>query len=180
MNRFELASAIYEASHLEGEFLLSSGLKSEHYFDKYRFEGDPEIMRSLLPLMTSLIPHDTEALAGIEVGGIPLSTGLSIYTQLPQVIVRHAPKEYGTRRRVEGPDIKGKKVLIVEDVVTTGRAIAESAGVLREMEAGVEYAVCAVDRSDGDLRILRAKSVLLKSAFNMQELQENHERYKRR
>ncbi|MGA1415291.1 MAG: orotate phosphoribosyltransferase, partial [Candidatus Kapaibacteriota bacterium] len=73
MNRNELASIIYETSHLTGEFLLRSGKISNEYFDKYLFEAKPEILTSIATFMKELIPSDCEVLAGLEMGGIPIA-----------------------------------------------------------------------------------------------------------
>jgi orotate phosphoribosyltransferase len=170
MNRHELAAAIYETSHLTGEFCLRSGAVSSHYFDKYRFEGDPRLLAAVVDALKDLIPTDTEVLAGLELGGVPLVTMLSHVTGLPSVFVRKAPKSYGTRRVAEGGDIADRRLLIVEDVVTSGGQVIESARALRGLSAHVSAAVCVVDRQAGGRDSLEADGIQLRSLFRMTEL----------
>src|ERR1700739_1881936 len=120
MTRAELATAIFKASYLRGEFKLRSGQMSNEYFDKYRFEAEPEILAEIAKKMTPLVPKGTELLAGLEMGGIPIATALSIASGIPACFVRKTAKEYGTRRLAEGRDIAKKKVCVIEDVITTG------------------------------------------------------------
>src|SRR5262245_64931159 len=146
MTRTELASAIRSRARLEGQFRLRSGLLATEYFDKYGFEGDPVVLKAIADELAVLIPESTELLAGLELGGVPLATALSLRTGLPVVFVRKQAKEYGTCRLAEGVDLDGRRVTVVEDVVTSGGQIVASTGDLRALGAVVERAVCAVDR----------------------------------
>lgn len=170
MNRRELATAIYRASHLTGEFYLRSGAVSSHYFDKYRFEGDPRLLAAVVHALKDLIPIDAEVLAGLELGGVPLVTMLSQVTGLPAIFVRKAPKSYGTQRLAEGGEIAGRRLLLVEDVVTSGGQVLESARALRGLSARVSAAVCVVDREAGGRELLEADGIQLHSLFRMNEL----------
>src|SRR5258708_2218703 len=105
MDRDALARAIYELAHLTGQFTLRSGAVSDEYFDKYLFEGDPELLRDIAEQLAALVPPDTDALAGLELGGVPIATALSNRTGLPTRFVRKAAKGYGTCRLAEGGDI---------------------------------------------------------------------------
>jgi orotate phosphoribosyltransferase len=69
-----LAAEIYKRAHLEGRFRLRSGASSTEYFDKYRFESDPLLLRQIAEQLCDLLPTDAEALAGLELGGIPIAT----------------------------------------------------------------------------------------------------------
>ena len=91
--------------------------------------------------MKELIPDGTEVLAGLEMGGIPIATALSLETGIPLVMVRKKAKEYGTCKIAEGLEFKGKKVCVVEDVVTTGGQIILSAKDLRENGAIVDRVI---------------------------------------
>src|ERR1700722_4267221 len=102
MTRMELAAAIFKSSYLRGDFKLRSGQKSNEYFDKYRFESEPEILAEIAKKMTPLVPKGTQVLAGLEMGGIPIATALSLESGLPAVFVRKKAKEYGTCRVAEG------------------------------------------------------------------------------
>jgi orotate phosphoribosyltransferase len=103
---------------LTGQFTLRSGRVASEYFDKYRFEGDPVLLDAIAEKMAGLVPSDTEVLAGLEMGGIPVVTALGRHTGLPCAFVRKQAKPYGTCRLAEGADVVGRRVLVVEDVVT--------------------------------------------------------------
>lgn len=146
----KLAKKIYEVSHLTGEFTLRSGQVSNEYFDKYQFECRPEILKKIAKAMKKMIPEGTEILAGLEMGGIPLATALSFETGLPTVLVRKAAKEYGTAKLAEGPSIEGKKLCLIEDVITTGGQVAESTEDLRKLGAKVDDVLCVIYRGQNE------------------------------
>ena len=172
MTKNELGKKVYEVSHLTGEFLLRSGKISNEYFDKYQFESRPEILTGLAEQMSDLLPEDFDVLAGLEVGGIPLATALSIFTGKPVVFVRKKAKEYGTCLLAEGADIKGKKVVIIEDVVTSGGQILLSTEDLRKAGADIKIALCAIDRESGGREALNDIGLELRPVFLMSELKE--------
>ncbi|WP_295656064.1 orotate phosphoribosyltransferase [uncultured Nocardioides sp.] len=142
-----LAPDIDACCRLQGEFTLRSGQVSSEYFDKYLFESDPALLDRVATAMVELLPADTELLGGLEMGGIPLVTVLSAKTGVPALFVRKRAKEYGTCKLAEGPDVAGRRITIVEDVVTTGGAVRDATRGLRERGATVEVVVCAIDRS---------------------------------
>ena len=149
----DLARRINAVSRLEGSFVLRSGLTATHYFDKYRFEASPDLLRRVAQRMLTLLPAGTEVLAGLELGGVPIATAMSLESGLPATFVRKAPKSYGTRRAVEGGDVAGRRVVIIEDVITTGGAVADAASLLRGEGAELIAIVCAIWRGDGALNI---------------------------
>jgi orotate phosphoribosyltransferase len=97
--------------------------------------------------MVQLLPPDTELLGGLELGGIPLATMVSAMTGRSALFVRKKAKEYGTCKLAEGPDVAGRRVTLVEDVITTGGAVRDATRALREAGAVVDVVVCAIDRS---------------------------------
>lgn len=148
MDRHELARKIYEVAHLTGTFKLRSGQVSHEYFDKYRFESQPLLLDAIAEHMKSLIPEGTEVLAGLEMGGIPVATALSLKTGLPVVFVRKKAKDYGTCQVAEGLQVSGKKVCIIEDIITTGGQVILSTQDLRSFGAHVEHVLCVIHRGD--------------------------------
>lgn len=174
MNKKELAKAIYDVSHITGVFKLRSGIESNEYFDKYRFESDPKILQCIAKQMVSLVPKGIDYLAGLEMGGIPLATLISVETGIPAVFIRKVPKEYGTRQFVEGANVKGKRLLIIEDVVTSGGQIIISTKDLRNEGAIIEQAICVIDREAGGKDKLRESNIELNALFNMKDLKENN------
>ncbi|MFV0306913.1 MAG: orotate phosphoribosyltransferase [Desertimonas sp.] len=146
----DLARDIDAACRLSGEFTLRSGQVSHEYFDKYRFETDPSLLARVAAQMATLLPDDVDLLGGLEMGGIPLVTALSARTRLPALFVRKQAKTYGTCKLAEGPDVAGRRVTLIEDVITTGGAVRDATGALRAAGATVEVVVCAIDRSPAE------------------------------
>jgi orotate phosphoribosyltransferase len=165
-----LAKRVYDACHLTGSFLLRSGQTSSEYFDKYLFEADPALLLDVAEAMCDLLP-DCDVLAGMELGGIPIATMLSQLTGLPTVFVRKKAKEYGTCKQAEGPDVDGKRVVMVEDVVTSGGALLEAAPALRDLGATLGIVVCAIDREQGGAENLAASGLELRPALTRQMLE---------
>jgi len=172
VERDELARAIYERTHLTGEFRLRSGAVSNEYFDKYLFESDPALLHAIGEALAPLLPpHGTDAVAGLELGGVPLATILSLLTGLPALFVRKEAKTYGTCRLAEGGDVDGKRVTVIEDVVTSGGQVVTSCGDLRDRGAIVEHAVCVIDRESGGQKNLAEIDVELRALYTMSELE---------
>ena len=167
-----LSAKIREVAHLSGSFTLRSGRKASEYFDKYKFEAKPGILSEVAKHMVDLIPPGTEVLAGLELGGIPIVTMLSYYSGLPVAFVRKTAKEYGTAKLAEGEEVSGKKVLIVEDVVTSGGQIILSTNDLRLLGADIEYALCVIDREEGGYEKLATNQIKLLSLFKKSDLNE--------
>src|SRR2546427_11009790 len=171
MGRTELALAIAKASRLRGEFSFRAGGVSTEFFDKYRFESDPALLRAITDSLVNLVPPATDALAGLELGGVPLATALSLRTGLPAVFVRKRPKEYGTCRLAEGGDIAGRRLLVVEDVVTSGGQVLASCEDLRRLGATVYHAICVSDRPDSGAEALRAAGIELRALLLKSDLE---------
>jgi orotate phosphoribosyltransferase len=166
-----LAARVFAASHLTGTFVLRSGRTADHYFDKYRFESDPVLLRDIVEELVPLVPPGTEGLAGLELGGVPLATMLSAVTGLPAYFVRKQAKKYGTEQLCEGGTVAGRRLAIVEDVVTTGGQIVLSAQDLRSAGAVVEHAVCVIDREGGGSDVVAAEGMTLHALFAMRDLE---------
>jgi orotate phosphoribosyltransferase len=170
MKRTELARAIFEVSNLTGEFRLRSGAVTNEYFDKYRFESDPRLLREIALALVPLIPPATEYLAGLELGGVPLATALSHASGVPALFVRKEPKAYGTCQLAEGAEVAGRRLLVVEDVVTSGGQILMSSRDLRARDADVIGAVCVIDRESGGSEKLAADGIPLTALYRISEL----------
>ena len=136
--------------------MLRSGQTASTYFDKYLFEAQPKILKPLAHWMSSLVGPNVDVIAGLELGGIPLATALSLETGLPTVFVRKQAKSYGTEKAIEGPDVRGKRVVVVEDVVSTGGAIIDSVQKLRFAGGQVDRVVCAIWRGTDQSQLQNA------------------------
>lgn len=144
----ELAGRVRRAALLEGDFVLSSGERSRFYVDKYLFSTEPELLWDLAGALSERTPGSIDRLAGVELGAVPLVVALSLRTGLPYVIVRRGIKEYGTARSVEGRLAEGERLVLVEDVVTTGAQALQAARGLVEAGCEVEKLLAVLDRRE--------------------------------
>jgi orotate phosphoribosyltransferase len=149
MTREELARRIAETAVLQGNFTLRSGRKSSYYIDKYLFLTRPEILTELGAMIASRLPPETTCVAGAELGGVPLVTAVSLASGLPSAYVRSSRKGYGTGKLLEGRLESGDKVVLVEDVATTGGQALEAAEAIRDAGAEVLRVIATVDRQEG-------------------------------
>ncbi|MEC7353217.1 MAG: orotate phosphoribosyltransferase, partial [Planctomycetota bacterium] len=129
--RKALAGEIAAVSVLRGQFTLRSGRTSSYYLDKYLFSTRPEILRQLGQLFAERIPSGTDRLAGAELGGIPLVSAASIESGIPCIFIRNSKKEYGTSKQLEGALERGDRVVLLEDVATTGGQALEAVEIIR-------------------------------------------------
>lgn len=170
LSRREVAQRIAETSVLRGTFTLRSGRTSTWYLDKYRFSTRPEILGALGRLFAERIPPGTARLAGAELGGIPLVAAASLASGLPSIFVRAKPKEYGTARRLEGQLDRGDRVVLLEDVATTGGQVLEAAEVLREAGAEIVLVLATIDRGEGARENVEAAGLRFEALFTAAEL----------
>ena len=169
----ELGAKLREHALLEGDFVLRSGRRSSYYLDKYRFETRPELLGPLGErLAAAAREHEPDAvrLAGPALGAVALAASASLASGLPFVIVRDSAKQYGTGNRLEGPFEQGEVVCLIEDVVTSGGALAEAVAALRDAGLVVRNAVCVVDREEGGADALARLGVRLRSLYRAGDL----------
>lgn len=161
----DLAARVREAALLEGDFVLSSGKRSPFYVDKYLFSTEPSLLREIAAELSETLPPGVDRLAGVELGAVPLVVATALQTGLPYVIVRKAAKEHGgsAGRAVEGVVEGGEKVVLLEDVVSTGTQAVRAARELVALGVEVVGVVAVLDRRDepgGDLDEFSFESLL--------------------
>lgn len=161
----DLAARVRDAALLEGDFVLSSGKRSNVYVDKYLFCTDPALLRDLGAELARTIPPGVDRLAGVELGAVPLVVAAALHTGLPYVIVRKAAKEHGgsAGRAYEGELEGGERVFVIEDVVTTGAQAVRAARELVGLGVEVAGVVAVLDRREepgGDLDGFSFQSLL--------------------
>jgi orotate phosphoribosyltransferase len=164
----ELGALLVDRALLEGDFVLRSGRRSSWYLDKYRFETEPAILRALGDALAAAVEEcepDAVRLAGPALGAVALAASAAMASGLPFIIVRGETKEYGTAKRIEGPFESGELVCLVEDVVTSGGALAEAVSAVRDEGLVVRNAVCVVDREEGGSDALARLGVRLRPLF---------------
>ena len=168
-----LGRELVRHAYLEGDFVLRSGKRSRYYLDKYRFETRPELLRPIGERIAAIVRDhagDAVRLAAPELGAVALAAAASLESGLPFLIVRKEAKDYGTANRLEGTYARGECVCLVEDVVTSGGALLESVGALRDVGLVVHTAVCVVDREEGGADVLARHAVRLRPLFRASEL----------
>jgi orotate phosphoribosyltransferase len=104
--------------------------------------------------MAPLIPSGANALAGLEMGGIPIVTMLSQVTGLPAAFIRKKPKSYGTRQYTEGASLMGRSFVLIEDVVSSGGALIDSLSMLKADGLWPVGILCVIDRETGGKQAL--------------------------
>ncbi len=167
----ELAEALRRTALLEGDFTLRSGRKSRYYLDKYLFETQPVLLRELAQRFAAFVSDQVDRIAGAELGGIALAAATALHTGKPFVIVRNSRKAgYGTGKLVEGQIRPGDRVLLVEDVATTGGQAIEACQALRAAGATVATVVVAIDRQEGARQAIEAAGLRFEALFTAGDL----------
>ncbi len=169
MDKQELARAIKDAAYLEGDFLLRSGKRSKYYLDKYLFETKPAILAEVGKLLAGHL-GSADRIGGAELGGIPLATAAALACGKPFVIIRQGKKDYGTSKMIEGTIEPGDRILLVEDVVTSGGQVLEAAETIRSAGATVEKVVAVLDRMEGAADKIRGAGLAFEALFTSEDL----------
>jgi len=170
MDLKQLGREIIVTSYKEGEFTLSSGRSSTYIFDKYAFETRPKLLDAIAECMEKMLNSDVSRIAGMELGGVPLATALSLKTGLPFIIVRKGKKGYGIDRSIEGDLITEDRVVIVEDIATTGAQALLVAKAVEEAGAKVSSILYVVDREEGAREGIESKGYKFEALFTKSEL----------
>lgn len=126
---------------------FKSGIVSPVYVDNRKLPYHPAAWHTVIESMTTLVQQvapETDIIAGVAVGGVPHSAALGYVLERPSVFVRKEAKEHGKGKRVEGGSVDGKRVLLVEDLVTTGSSSLSGVAALREEGAEVAHMLAIV------------------------------------
>ena len=166
----ELGRDLVNAAYLRGDFVLSSGLRSSFFFDKYLFETKPGILRRLSSFLAELLPTGTERIAAPELGGVAIGTAVSLETGLPFVIVKKQAREYAVQRAVEGELYARERVAIIEDILTTGAAALRAASQVKATDAHVVKIIGVLDREEGAIQRIAAAGIECETLFRRSEL----------
>ena len=170
MTNSQLIERIQQSAILHGNFTLRSGRTSRYYVDKYLFETQPDILRALGGRFAEYVDDDVDRVAGAELGGIPLVTATAMATGKPCVLIRNQKKDYGTAKQFEGKLEAGDRVVIVEDIVTSGGQIIEAANALSQAGATIVKLVAVVDRQEGGREAIEAAGYSFASLFTKTDL----------
>jgi orotate phosphoribosyltransferase len=163
-----LLAAMREHAYLEGDFVLRSGKRSSFYLDKFRFETRPELLEALGERLAAKIAEaepDAQRIACPVLGAVVLAASASLVSRLPFLIIRDEAKAYGTANRLEGAFEPGERVVLVEDVVTSGGAAADAVRAVRQAALECRTAICVIDREEGGADSLARLGVRLHPLF---------------
>lgn len=171
--RTRLAELVAELAVVHGRVTLSSGREADYYVDLRRatlhHEASPLIGRLLRELTAD---WDFDAVGGLTLGADPVATAIMHAPGRPidAFVVRKEAKKHGMQRRIEGPDIVGKRVLVVEDTTTTGNSPLTAVAALREAGAEVVGVATVVDRATGADDVIRAEGVDYRALLGLTDL----------
>lgn len=173
-----LLELLVKYAYVEGDFVLSSGAKSSYYINgkqvTLRAEGALVIGR----LLFELLPQDTDAVAGLTLGADPIVSAVSIVSAysnqpIPALIIRKEPKGHGTKAYIEGPNLTpGARVVVLEDVVTTGKSALQAVERLTACGYQVTQIIALVDREQGGAELYQSQGIEFKALFSIKEIQQ--------
>ena len=145
-----------------GDFTLASGKKSNYYIDIKKASTDPKTLKAIAKAATGMVAElDADAVGGVALGGVPLATAVSLESELPLVLIRKSEKGYGTGGRFVGEFHEGARILLLEDVTTSGGSVMDAIESLREAGAVVDSVITVVDRESGATESLGSMGVKL-------------------
>jgi orotate phosphoribosyltransferase len=151
----QLIRLLRDKAYREGDFVLSSGQHADFYIDAKQVTYDPEgatlVGRAVCQL---LLDHGVEAVGGLTLGADSIATAVAIAsyataTPIPAFVVRKEAKQHGLQKWIEGPDPSGRRVAIVDDVITTGGSVIQAIRRVQEIGCEVIVVVALVDREQG-------------------------------
>lgn len=173
--RNKLFMLLRERAFKRGRVVLASGKESDYYFDMKPAMLDPDGAGLMADLILQELQGVTaDAVGGLEMGAVPLIAPVAMRSPafgryLPGFFVRKAVKDHGTKKRVDGNDIAGKTVVILEDVTTTGGSAMDAVKVVEDAGAKVALVISILDRGEGAAELYAKAGVPFKSLFKAEE-----------
>lgn len=172
----EFATFLHQNGALKfGDFTLSSGKNSSYYVDLRLVSSFPHQFRKMVKNLQDLISEEIgfdnfDSLASVPTGGLVIASALAMETVKPLIYVRTKPKEHGTTKSIEGKIHQGMKVLMIDDVATTGGSMVNSIKILKEAGAVVTDAYVILNRLEGAEKILDSEGVKMHQLTDIIEI----------
>lgn len=173
-----LLDLLCQLAYKEGDFVLSSGQRSTYYINGKQVTLHPQGALAIGRLLLAQLPLDTQAVAGLTLGADPMVSAVSVVSAyenrpIPALIIRKEAKGHGTMAYIEGPTLPpGAKVVVLEDVVTTGQSALKAVERLQEAGYSVEQVIALVDRKQGGEPLYQASGLKFEAIFSIVDLQE--------
>ena len=170
-----------QLAYQEGDFVLSSGQRSSYYINGKQVTLHPHGGLAIAQLLLSHLPQDTQAVAGLTLGADPIVSAVSVVSAIanrpiPALIIRKEAKGHGTRAYIEGPSLPaGAKVVVLEDVVTTGKSAMKAVERLREAGYQVDQVLALVDRQQGGAEFYQSVGLGFQAVFTIQDIQQRYQ-----
>jgi orotate phosphoribosyltransferase len=175
--RQKLLDLFCQLAYKEGDFVLSSGQRTSYYINGKEVTLHPQGALAIGRLVLSLVPQDTDAVAGLTLGADPIVTAVSVVSAyenrpIPALIIRKEAKGHGTRAYIEGPSLtEGAKVVVLEDVVTTGQSAMKAVERLKVAGYTVNEVISLVDRQQGGAEFYQSVGLKFEAVFAIEEIQ---------
>ncbi|MGK7919726.1 MAG: orotate phosphoribosyltransferase [Trichodesmium sp.] len=175
----KLLDLLCQLAYREGDFVLSSGQRSSYYINGKYVTLHPQGGLIIGRLILSMLPEDTQGVGGLTLGADPIVTAVSVVSAyenrpIPALIIRKQAKGHGTMSYIEGPILDtNAKVVVLEDVVTTGGSAMIAVNRLREAGYQVNHIISLVDREQGGRELYQKEGINFESIFTISELQVN-------
>jgi hypothetical protein len=159
----ELTQRLMQTARVNAPYQLESGETLTSYFDPFRITADPALARQVAVAMAAQISGPADAVAGIALGGVVLAANLAAELRRPLLIVRPTPKQHGPadRPQIEGVLTRGHRVIIVDDVVRTGRSVLQAVSALSQAGLSISLATCVIERPGAARSVLRQHGIPL-------------------
>jgi orotate phosphoribosyltransferase len=153
-----------------GKFTLSSGKESNFYVDMKKAITDPEILSTIGKMISNKISDsNVDKIAGPALGAVPIATAVSLNSSIPMLMIRKEKKGYGTSKLIEGDLKEGDRVVVVEDVTTTGKSLMKAVEAIQDNGGVVIRAFVAVDREEGAKESLKKNNVKLEPLVSIRD-----------
>ncbi len=153
-----------------GKFTLSSGKESDYYVDMKRAITDPTILSKVAEIISKKIDtQEIDRIAGPALGAIPIVTAVAIVSHTPMLMIRKSKKDYGTSELIEGDLQRGDRVIVLEDVTTTGNSLIKAVKAVISNGGVVEKAYVIVDRNEGAIANLKDVGIDLEPIVSVKD-----------
>ncbi len=172
MNYSDLICSLYQINAIKfGSFTLKSGQSSKIYLDLRQIVSYPDVLRNVASAMWNLVQHcQIDLVCGVPYTALPIATCLSLQHNIPMIMRRKEKKEYGTKQQIEGKFSTGQRCLIIEDVITSGGSIIETADELENAGLVIEDLVVLIDRQQGGKENLQKRHFNVHAVFKLPEI----------